>query len=64
MNDAIGTCYNRQFSRLLHIAGQENKKFRGPALGKLPLIAQYVYVASQQRHNFFRGDLLADPRHP
>src|SRR6266700_1322925 len=59
MNDTVGACQSLQFSRLLHIAGQENKKF----LARPPLIAQYKYVASQQRHNFFSRDLLADPRH-
>ena len=40
MNDTIGPCQRRQFSRLLHIAVQENKKFRRPTFGPLPLIAQ------------------------
>src|SRR5258708_39538178 len=58
-NDTVGTCQSLQFSRLLHIAGQEDKKF----LGRPSRIAQIKYVASEQRHNFFRRDLLDDRRH-
>jgi hypothetical protein len=62
-NYTLGTCQGHQFSGLLHITVQKNKKLGGTALGPLSFITQYENVAGEQRHYFFRLDLLADAGH-
>ena len=51
---------SRQFLRLMHIARQQHQELGLPT----GLIAQVDDVAGEQRHHFFRRNLLADARHP